>query len=124
MTWIKDQNDRLVNINNWDILDCQTITDTKKDLPVVYKITLSRSDEEIILGYTRCENIIFEDVLEQISKGVSIHLETLQSALYYYLDEEFDEEFGQMATGKSWEKDYNKRYEMINKLIGTRFIED
>ncbi|HUD01380.1 MAG TPA: hypothetical protein VMR37_03575 [Rhabdochlamydiaceae bacterium] len=125
MNWVKDEQDRLVNIDNWDFLNYQTISDKKTDLPIVYKIYLERHGEEQVLGYIACEHEDGEEIIERISKGVAVHLSTLESALYYLLDREFDEEMGKMPLdANGFDAAYNKRKKEIEKMIGKRFVED
>lgn len=123
MTWVRDYNDRLVNIDNWDVLDAITITDSKTDLPVLLKIFLRRNEEEYILGYIEYGILCVDDFLECISRGISISLKSIECALYDSLYKEFDETLGQISSD-NFTGDSNKRYHEIDKLIGTRFKED
>jgi len=125
MNWVRDSNERLVNIENWDFLDYQTISDEKTGLSVAFKIYLERNGEEQLLGYVNCQHGDGDEILERISKGVFVDLSTLEIVLYYYLGKEFYEENGDMpADHKAWGVAYDERNEEIKKLISKRFVED
>lgn len=123
MTWVRDFNERLVNIDNWDFLNWQAISDRKTKHIVCFKIYLERKNEQCVLGYVSIKHGYGDEIIEQISKGVHVYFYGLENSLYYYLDKEFDEKFGEVDT-ENFKKHYEKRILEIGKLIETRFVEE
>jgi hypothetical protein len=121
MTWIRDQNERLVNIDLWDFLDYQTIEDTEKNKICLIKIYLcDREDNEHVLGYLNINRLNDnEELVKQISLGFQPYFNTYATALYDYLDKEFDDGMG----CDNFHEKYDERYMKISKLIGKRFKE-
>jgi len=125
MTWVKDQNERYVNIDNWDFIDYTTITDKNNDETVACKIYLEKNNEIYVLGYTDNTNPFdVYKIIEMITKNMYFDLETLESFLYYYLNKELDEIFNDEIKNKSFDEIYDMKYKVINELIGLRFVED
>jgi hypothetical protein len=120
MNWVRDCNERLVNINNWDAIDFTTINDLHTNETVAYKIYLFRGIEELVLGFVDADQGVGERIIEHVVKGVDVSLDSLSFILFRYLNNELDERFGDLPL----EKTMDARWEEIKKLIGIRFVED
>jgi len=91
MTWMMDEDERLVNIDNWDFIDLQTISDTETGKVIIYKVILSRGENECILGYVTAKDHDHYTLLDMISKGVSVHFSSLYLLLQLYQGKDLDE---------------------------------
>lgn len=125
MTWIMNCYEKMVNIDNWDVLDCTTISDQETGLCVAFKIYLYRGGGEMMtLGYIDNKEGECYEIFERLIRGVPGSIRTLESILYYYLKEEFDKKYKGMTYGETFSEEHDRRHAEIEKLIGTRFIED
>jgi len=101
MTWIRDCDGYMVNIDKWDFLNVITVEDTLLETSVFYKIYLqSRDKQECLLGYFNINKTDFEEIQEQIIKGCSFHFDTLDQVIkrYIYFRKEQDVEWSDEVT--------------------------
>ena len=112
MTWIKDYNEIMVNIDNWDFLDYVTIEDIENSV-IAYKVFLSSRDgNEHTLGYLNAaRDRDAEDILKSITLGFQPDFDHLNFLIYFSKHKEFSDE------------GLDPGIEKVDKLIGTRFVE-
>ncbi len=121
MTWVKDYNETLVNIDRWDILYFFCIMDNKTQKPAALQVNLERGSEEKIMGWASVDDN-GEQIIEGMSKGVSTYLSSLDSILYRYLNK--CAELKDEADNNSWNNaTYAENMAQVESLIGTRFTE-
>ena len=107
MTWVRDCQERVVNIDNFDVLDCTNITDLNTNECVAMKVFLCRGQEELVLGYVPVKNICYMELIEQIVKGVEIDFENLEDVLYWHV---IREEVDKVAEQENWGDDFKVYY--------------
>ena len=119
MVWIKDQFETMVNIDKWNFLNYQSISDSETGKVVAYKIYLEGNSfsmsEEYILGYADF-SLEIEDIIAWIPRGINIHLYELDQVIWHEFVRNRDQKFLEMGYEES------KKY--IEKFIGKRFKED
>lgn len=120
--WIKDYEERYVNLSKWDFLDLRSIEDTKQNKVIAYRIYLYNLDgTEHTLGYIKARHDE-ELMMKSLSQGVQIYFNYLDSVIYYHLEKEHDEMFGKMTT-ENFDTEYEKRQKHSTSQINKRFKE-
>ena len=116
--WVKDQDEKWVNIDNWDFLNYITYEDKNSGQVFCYEIYVKdRNDKSEVLGYVDIKEGDIEDILPRICKGISPNFQTLREIIYW----KFDGEWG--VTSENFDETNEKANKKIQSLIGKRFVE-
>ncbi len=93
MVWVKDFEEKWVNLDNWDFFDYITWEDKEKNGETCfYEYYVSKSNgDEHLLGYVSSKHDAEDDIRLMIS-GHTVYLSQLSSVIYFYTDDEFEKQ--------------------------------